>query len=97
MAEVHPPASKPISSNTEPDEQIREAAADGEQELVGANKVADTNLQKSTSHSTKATNDDPTTSNTAMKTHLSKTSDEKSHDDHTGEELVEGQEDDVIY
>ena len=97
MAEVHPPVSKPIPANAETDQQSQTTTAEDGKELVGANNDVDTNLQKSAPDTTNATNEDLSTTNIAAGTELVTIPDQKPHDDHTGEELVEGQEDDVIY
>lgn len=98
MAEVHPPVSEPTSQHTETDEQTQKTKGDGETELVGASKHADTNTQETHRDPTKTTNDDNiSVPDTVPEENNPKSPDEKPHDEHGGEELVEGQEDDVIY
>jgi hypothetical protein len=95
--EVHPPVSVSLPSNTEPDEQTQKTNGDGETELVGAYKVADTNTQTLLPDPTKSADNNISTSETITENDQPQTPDEKPHDDNGGEELVEGQEDDVIY
>jgi hypothetical protein len=97
MAEVHPPAFESLPSSAEPGEQTQKTNGDGETELVGANKDVDTNTQEPLPEATKTTDKKISTSDTIAENDRPQTPDEKPHDDHGGEELVEGQEDDVIY
>jgi hypothetical protein len=97
MAEVHPPDSESLPSSAEPDEQTHKTNGDGETELVGANKDGDTNIQEHLPDPTKTTDENISTSDTIAENDRPQTPDERLHDDHGGEELVEGQEDDVIY
>jgi len=96
MTEVHPPVSETLPSNTEPDEQIQKL--DGDMELVGADQPkSDTDKQDDTSRATTTTDEGISTSDPIAEEDQPTVPDEKPHDEHGGEELVEGQEDDVIY
>jgi hypothetical protein len=96
MTEVHPPVSKALTSSTEPEVQIQKQ--NGDVELVGANdKKSETDKQGDTNTDTTTTDEMILTSDTVKETDLPTIPDQKPHDEHGGEELVEGQEDDVIY
>jgi hypothetical protein len=100
MIEVHPPVSEALSSNTEAEPQLQKS--NGDMELVGADeKKSDTDKQGDSNMaitSTTAITDETTVvCDTSKEKDRPKTPDAKPHDEHGGEELVEGQEDDVIY
>jgi hypothetical protein len=96
MTEVHPPVSAALPSSTEPDAQTQ--ASNGDVELVGAyEKNSDTDKQDNSTMITTATDETISPCETVKEKPRPRTPDEKPHDEHGGEELVEGQEDDVIY
>lgn len=102
MTEVHTPVSEALPSSTEPETQLKKS--NGNVELVGADEEKpDTDKQENSSMAiptaiTTATPDvTASNSDTVKETEPPRTPDEKPHDEHGGEELVEGQEDDVIY
>lgn len=96
MTEVHPPVSETLPSSTEPDAQTQ--ALNGDVELVGAYaKNSDTDKQDNSTMITTATDETISPCETVKEKDRPRTPDEKPHDEHGGEELVEGQEDDVIY
>ena len=96
MTEVHPPVSEDLPSSTEPEAQIQQQ--NGDVELVGANdKKSETDKQGDSNIITTSTDEMLLTSDTVKEIDLPTIPDQKPHDEHGGEELVEGQEDDVIY
>lgn len=100
MTEVHPPVCEALPPDTETEPQLQKTSRDAE--LVGAaEKNIDTDKQEnlSTASTTTTSTGDVTTlvSDTSKEKERPKIPDEKPHDEHGGEELVEGQEDDVIY
>lgn len=96
MAEVHSPVSKDLTPSTEPRVQIQNQNEDVE--LVGADdKKSDTDKQGDPDMVTTGTDDMILTSDTVKHDNLSPIPDHKPQDENGGEELVEGQEDDVIY
>lgn len=96
MTEVYPPVSKALTLSTEPDTQIQKS--NGDVELVGADDMKSNTDKQDNSNMTTATTDDAIlTHDIVAEKEQPRNSDEKPHDEHGGEELVEGQEDDVIY